>query len=82
MPEMEHAAWYIVGVMVSMGLGGLAHWLYSKDNCKHCGLMALRDEQTELKKDIKRLCVLVYELAQRAGMTLKEQLELQALEKE
>jgi hypothetical protein len=42
--------------------------------------MALKDEQTELNRKIERLCVLVYELAQRAGMTLKEQLELQRLE--
>ena len=78
---IDHVAWYIVGVMLSMLLGGFFHWLYSKDNCKHCGLAGLQKEQAELKEEIRRLCVLVYELAQRAGMTIKEQLELQALEK-
>ena len=71
---MEHAGWMIVGSIVSMVIGAALHWAIRKDNCKSCGI-------AELKAEISRLCSLVRALAEKAGMTVKEQLEIENLEK-
>jgi hypothetical protein len=72
-PDVDHAGWIIVASIVSMALGAWLHWLVGKDNCKSCGI-------AELKSEISRLCLLVKALAEKAGMSLKEQLEIQNLE--
>ena len=74
MNSADHVAWYIVGSIASMMIGAGIHWLLRRDNCKECGI-------AELKSEISRLCLLVYALAEKAGMSLKEQLEIQNLEK-
>jgi hypothetical protein len=70
----DHAAWIIVGGIVSMILGAALHWLAAKDNCKNCGI-------GELKAEIVRLCNLVRALAEKTGMSVKEQLEIENIEK-
>ena len=74
MTGADHMAWYILGVILSAMAGAVLHWVFLKDNCKECGI-------AELKSEISRLCLLVYALAEKAGMSLKEQLEIQNLEK-
>jgi len=71
---MDHIAWMIVGSVVSMIIGASLHWLAAKDNCRNCGI-------AELKKEIVRLCNLVEALAEKAGMTVRERLEIQMLDK-
>lgn len=73
MNEIEHAGWYVVGYIVAIGLGAFLHWIFRKNDCTECGI-------SELKSEISRLCLLVYALAEKAGMSLKEQLEIQNLE--
>jgi hypothetical protein len=74
MSGLDHAGWTIVGYIVCTGLGAGAHWLFRRDNCKSCGI-------AELKAEIARLCNLVRALAEKTGMTVKEQLEIESLEK-
>ncbi|MGA2223572.1 MAG: hypothetical protein ABSH41_03915 [Syntrophobacteraceae bacterium] len=74
MNGMDHAGWMIVGSIASMVIGAALHWAIRKDNCQNCGI-------AELKAEISRLCLLVYSLAEKAGMSLKEQLEIQNLER-
>jgi hypothetical protein len=74
MSSLEHAGWIIVASMASMALGAWFHWLFSKDNCKSCGL-------AELKEEIHGMCCLVRELAARAGISVKEQLEIESMGK-
>jgi hypothetical protein len=72
--ELEHAGWYVVGVITAMGLGAFLHWVFRRNDCTECGI-------ADLKSEISRLCLLVYALAEKAGMSLKEQLEIQNLER-
>ena len=72
MSGLEHAGWTIVGYIVCMALGAAIHWLFRRDNCKNCGI-------AELKAEIARLCNLVRALAEKTGMTVKEQLEISEL---
>ncbi|MFZ0945685.1 MAG: hypothetical protein WB930_00080 [Syntrophobacteraceae bacterium] len=74
MDMMDHAGWIIVASLVSMGVGGWLHWLIRKDNCKNCGI-------DDLRTDINGMCNLVRELAARAGISVKEQLEIESLQK-
>jgi len=69
---MEHAGWIIVASIASMALGAWLHWLVAKDNCKNCGI-------AELKDKIDGLCCLVRELAARANISVKEQLEIESM---
>ncbi len=71
---MEHAGWMIVGSIISMGLGAWLHWLFSKDDCKECGI-------ADLKAEISRLCNLIETLWEKAGLTVKDRLEIQKWEK-
>ena len=69
---MEHAGWIIVASVASMALGAWLHWLFGKDKCRDCGI-------AELRSDIEGLCNLVRELASRAGISVKEQLEIETM---
>jgi hypothetical protein len=62
----------IVGSIASMALGAWLHWLFGRDKCQSCGIK-------ELKEEISRLCKLVQALAEKAGMSVKERLEIEAL---
>jgi hypothetical protein len=57
-----------------MLLGAWFHWLFSKNDCKRCGI-------EELKREIKGFGNLVSSIAEKAGITLKEQLEIKNLER-
>jgi len=69
---MEHAGWIIVAGLVSMALGGWLHWLFSRNNCQKCGIADLRTE-------IYGMSNLIRELSSRAGISVKEQLEIESM---
>jgi len=71
---MEHAGWYIVGGIVTMALGGWLHWLFTRNNCEKCGI-------ADLKTEIYGMSALIRELAARAGISPKEQLEIESMGK-
>ncbi|MFZ0931235.1 MAG: hypothetical protein WAN11_21695 [Syntrophobacteraceae bacterium] len=73
MTGLDHAGWTVVGYMVCLIVGGAVHWLFQRNDCTKCGI-------AELKAEISRLCNLVRALAEKAGMTVKEQLEIESLE--
>ncbi len=72
---MDHAGWVIVASIVSMALGGWLHWLFSRNNCEKCGI-------AELKAEVSRLCTLIESLWEKAGLTVKERLELEGMRRE
>lgn len=71
---MDHAGWTIAGGLLTMIFGAALHWLFARNDCTKCGI-------SELKAEISRLCNLVRALAEKAGMTVKEQLEIESMEK-
>lgn len=71
---MDHVSWTIIASISSMTLGAFIHWLFQRNNCKYCGI-------SELKSEISRLCNLVRALAEKAGMTVKEQLEIENIDR-
>ncbi len=72
---MDHAGWIVVAALVNLALGAWLHWLFTKNNCERCGL-------AELKAEISRLCNLVESLWEKAGLTVKERLELEGMRRE
>jgi hypothetical protein len=69
---MEHTAYYILGVIGSMLVGGAAHWLIGKDNCKSCGIGELKDE-------ISRLSHVIEALAEKVGLSVRDRLEIESI---
>ncbi len=74
MSGADHVAWYVLGLIISAMFGAALHWLFRKDNCKECGI-------AELKAEISRLCSLIETLWEKAGLTVKDRLEIEKLEK-
>jgi hypothetical protein len=74
MSGWEHAGWILAASLI---VNLIMFWLgrrTGKGDCKSCGI-------TELKTEISRLCNLVRALAEKAGMTVKEQLEIESIER-
>ena len=88
----DHAGWIIAGSLICMILGAIVQKFVLSSNCSTCGMSGLKEEIERLKQElidqmkehqatVTGLCNLVRALAEKAGMTVKEQLELERLEK-
>lgn len=62
--------WWIATNLIAIFAGAMIHWFTTKDNCKKCGII-------ELKQEIERQGKLIRALAERAGITVKDQLEIE-----
>jgi hypothetical protein len=91
MNPIDRAGWYIVGVIVVGIIGAILEKYLGKAPCSSCEVVGLKAEISFLKnevvseiekhrKEVAKLCLLVRALAQRAGMTVREQAELESLE--
>ena len=89
--SLDSAGWYIVaGIMVAL-IGAVCQKCLGGSDCSTCGMSDLKSEIISLKLQlesefnqhrqyVRGLCILVRALAERAGMTVKEQAELERLE--
>ena len=87
----EYAGWLIAIGLFSLVAGAVVQKVFLRSNCETCGMTGLQDEVQQLKDELLcqlnkhhaemvRLSNLVRALAERAGMTVKEQLEFDRLE--
>jgi len=74
MSGFEHAGWVLAASLIVNVLVFFLGRRYGKGDCESCGI-------SELKAEIQRLCNLVRALAEKTGMTVKEQLEIESMEK-
>ncbi len=78
----DHAGWIIAANLVSVLLGVLAGRIIArKSDCERCGIEQLKAEIATLKGAISELCNLVRVLAEKAGLSVKEQLEIESIGK-
>jgi hypothetical protein len=76
---MDHAGWQLAGGLILLIMGAVVgRFTAPKNDCSKCGLMELK---TELKAEITRLCNLVRALAEKVNLSVKEQLEIERLER-
>ncbi|MGO9020045.1 MAG: hypothetical protein ACLQVJ_17045 [Syntrophobacteraceae bacterium] len=73
MTGLDHAGWTVVGYMVCLIVGGAVHWLFQRNDCTKCGI-------SELKAEIITFRKLLESLWEKAGLTVKERLEIESLE--
>jgi hypothetical protein len=89
---MDHAGWIIAGSLICLLLGAIIQKFVLSSNCETCGMSGLKEEIERLKQElidelkkhqatVTGLCNLVRALAEKVGITVKEQLELERLEK-
>jgi len=52
---------------------------HGSNNCSTCGIAALKTQIEEAVRELARMCNLVRALAEKAGMTVKEQLEIEKI---
>jgi hypothetical protein len=72
---MEHfanAGWIVAAGLIVSVFGYFLGRYHGSNNCATCGI-------GELKAEISRLCCLVESLWEKAGLTIKERLEVEAL---
>jgi uncharacterized membrane protein (DUF106 family) len=74
MSYADHAAWIILATVISGLIGALIHRVFTDQKCGKCGM-------AELKAEIARLCNLVRALAEKVGMSVKEQLEIESIDR-
>jgi len=71
---MDHAGWQVAGGLILLIAGAfIGRFTVVKPDCSKCGLV-------ELKAEITRLCFLVRVLAEKVGLSVKEQLEIEKME--
>ncbi|MGA2401446.1 MAG: hypothetical protein ABSG91_07040 [Syntrophobacteraceae bacterium] len=87
----DHAGWIIAASLMCLLVGAFVQRFLLQSACSTCGMADLKAQIEKLKKElidqfekhdaeVRRLCLLVRALAERAGMTVQEQAELEALE--
>ena len=74
MSYMENAGWMLAINLVLLIVGaGVGRFTAQKNDCSKCGI-------AQLKAEIVRLCNLVRVLCEKAGVPVKEQLQIESLE--
>ena len=78
----DHAGWIIAANLISVLLGVMIGRIIArKSDCERCGIDQLKIEIANLGVEATRSYNLLRALAEKVGMTVKEQLELENLEK-
>lgn len=62
--------WGVALALISCLAGAFAHWLLSHNDCAKCGIV-------ELKAEIERQSKLIRALAEKVGITVPEQLQIE-----
>ncbi len=81
MTGLENAGWIIAASLIVNIVVYLLGRHHGSNNCATCGISELRVQIEEAAKEVSRLCNLVRALAEKAGMTVKEQLEIESIER-
>jgi hypothetical protein len=75
----EHAGWMISASLIVNIVIYLLGRKHGSNNCSTCGIAALKTQIEEAVRELARMCNLVRALAEKAGMTVKEQLEIEKI---
>jgi len=69
----DHAGWIVVGGIVLSLVSMLIGRVLSRPDCKSCGI-------AELKAEVRQQSNLIRAIAEKAGFTVREQLEIESME--
>lgn len=80
MEAMAHAGWQVAAGLILLIVGAAAGRLLTpqKVDCTKCGLTEIK---TELQEEIRKLCRVIEVLSEKVGLTAKERLEIEALDR-
>lgn len=81
MNYFDHAGWILAVSLIVSIVTYLLGRKHGSNNCGTCGITGLNTKMGEATGEISRLCNLIETLWEKAGLTVKERLEIENLEK-